>query len=343
MSCCFLSDLLYAIHLQSIVNQQILSRRLRMDKTSAWRGRCDVWYAQTRVYYVLHVPSNSQPSIWPKQHSRNLTLSVTIIRNSNCNKRVQYSKPLKLYSRDVIVFVVGVIVRRRVRIGDQLMARHRYRLCSSQPTVHGSPVGLVSQARYDDAWRHIVVHGVRLLTSVMPKCKSLMFLNRNSRSATDCKYSWISQHMWDKSDGYKSEATNHNLIVSTPNNNRPARPGLSIQCNALESDRGRSIAPVSIATTGGTPNHRPPISKSVVDKREIRTFDPEAKRVEKVKRDPSRWKGETPSEIRSMDTSPVFFLHGEHWATKNLAFGVLQPIEQEQVNPLERQLVISLF
>ena len=28
---------------------------------------------------------------------------------------VQYSKPLKLYSRDVIVFVVGVIVRRRVR------------------------------------------------------------------------------------------------------------------------------------------------------------------------------------------------------------------------------------
>jgi hypothetical protein len=33
---------------------------------------------------------------------------------------VQYSKPLKLYSRDVIVFVAGVIVRRRVRIMESI-------------------------------------------------------------------------------------------------------------------------------------------------------------------------------------------------------------------------------
>ena len=254
-----------------------------MDKTSAWRGRCDVWYAQTKVYLLPNPVTHSQAFDWNNTRGILPFLSPSS-ETQIAISAVQYSKPLKLYSRDVIVFVVGVIVRRKVRIGDQLMARHRYRLCSSQPTVRGSPVGLFSQARYDDAWRDIVVHGVRLLTSVMPKCKSLMFLNRNSRSATDCKYPWISQHMWDKSDGYKSECTNHNLIVSTPNNNRPARPGLSIQCNALESDRGRSIAPVSIATTGGTPNHRPPISNSVVDKREIRTFDPEAKRVEKVKR-----------------------------------------------------------
>lgn len=49
------------------------------------------------------------------------------------------------------------------------MARHRlsdrsYRLLESARRLaeHGSTVGLVSQARHDDAWWDIVVHGVRL-------------------------------------------------------------------------------------------------------------------------------------------------------------------------------------